>query len=178
MLFASTWCIDLYIIWWSESNILDRLRHPGHKYSFGLCSVEDNEGGSFVTMASLQGLIFGIINIVGNFGTVFVDNAYWQRAIAARPSSTVKAYLIGGLSWFSIPFTLATTMGIAGVALVGAGTLEPLHDNDVSAGLVLPMAATALLGKAGGFAVLVLVFMAVTYVLILKFKGKSTYYRL
>ena len=56
--------------------------------------VKDNEEGSYVTMRSLQGLIFGIINIVGNFGTVFVDNAYWQRAIAARPSSTVKAYLI------------------------------------------------------------------------------------
>ncbi|GBB97820.1 hypothetical protein RclHR1_03080009 [Rhizophagus clarus] len=125
--------------------------------------VKDNEQGSYLTMASLQGIIFGIINIVGNFGTVFVDNAYWQRAIAARPSSTVKAYLIGGLSWFSIPFTLATTMGIAGVALVGAGALNPPpSDHEVSAGLVLPMAATALLGKAGAFAVMVLVFMAVT----------------
>ncbi|CAG8561758.1 14736_t:CDS:2 [Funneliformis caledonium] len=130
--------------------------------TYGICSVTENEQGSFVTMASLQGLIFGIINIVGNFGTVFVDNAYWQRAIAARPSSTVKAYLIGGLSWFSIPFTLATTMGIAGVALVGAGKLAPLTDDEVSAGLVLPYAATALLGKSGAFAVLILVFMAVT----------------
>ena len=26
-----------------------------------------------------------IVNIVGNFGTVFVDNAYWQRAVAAHP---------------------------------------------------------------------------------------------
>ncbi|CAG8624019.1 16105_t:CDS:2 [Funneliformis caledonium] len=130
--------------------------------SYGICAVTDNEQGSFVTMASLQGLIFGIINIVGNFGTVFVDNAYWQRAIASRPSSTVKAYLIGGLSWFSIPFTLATTMGIAGVALVGAGKLDPLTDQDVSAGLVLPLAATALLGKAGAFAIMVLIFMAVT----------------
>lgn len=128
--------------------------------------VVDNEQGSYVTMASLQGIIFGIINIVGNFGTVFVDNAYWQRAIAARPSSTVKAYLIGGLSWFSIPFTLATTMGIACVALVGAGAMTPPTDHEVSAGLVLPMAATALLGKAGAFAVMVLVFMAVTYVLL------------
>jgi len=124
--------------------------------------VKDNAGGSYVTMSSLSGIIFGIVNIVGNFGTVFVDNAYWQRAIAARPSSTVKAYLIGGLAWFAIPFTLATTMGIAGVALVGAGRLEKPSDEDVSAGLVLPLAATALLGKAGATAVLILVFMAVT----------------
>ncbi|RIB16000.1 Sodium/solute symporter [Gigaspora rosea] len=119
--------------------------------------VKDNAEGSYLTMSSLQGLIFGIINIVGNFGTVFVDNAYWQRAIAAKPSSTVHAYLIGGLAWFAIPFTLATTMGLSGVAVLGE--VDP---KDVTAGLILPLAATHLLGKAGGFAALVLVFMAVT----------------
>ncbi|CAG8842302.1 28233_t:CDS:2, partial [Racocetra persica] len=31
--------------------------------------VDGNESGSYLTMSSLQGLIFGIINIVGNFGT-------------------------------------------------------------------------------------------------------------
>ncbi|CAJ0638370.1 14186_t:CDS:2 [Entrophospora sp. SA101] len=122
--------------------------------------VTDNEGGEYVTMSSLQGLIFGIINIVGNFGTVFVDNAYWQRAIAARPSSTVKAYLIGGLAWFAIPFTLATTMGIAGVALVASGNMDPLTEQQIDEGLVLPLAAASLLGSPGAVAVLVLVFMA------------------
>jgi len=29
-------------------------------------------------MSSFPGLAFGIINVVGNFGTVFVDQAYWQ----------------------------------------------------------------------------------------------------
>ena len=52
--------------------------------------VEGNAAGAYLTMASIGGLIFGVINIVGNFGTVFVDQAYWQRAIAARPQSTVK----------------------------------------------------------------------------------------
>ncbi|CAO0797362.1 unnamed protein product [Mucor circinelloides] len=119
--------------------------------------IVDNEQGSLVTMSSLQALIFGIINIVGNFGTVFVDNAYWQRAIAAHPQYAVKAYLIGGLSWFAIPFTLATTMGLAGRAL--DIHLTPFA---ISQGLVLPDVAVALLGQAGGFACLVLVFMAVT----------------
>ena len=68
-----------------------------------------NAMGAYLTMASAGGLIFGVINIVGNFGTVFVDQAYWQRAIAAQPSSTVKGFLLGGMCWFSIPFTLATT---------------------------------------------------------------------
>ncbi|CAG8566307.1 14548_t:CDS:2 [Acaulospora colombiana] len=144
----------------------DKMYELLHKASQTLATnntnLSDNAQSSYLTMDSLQGLIFGIINIVGNFGTVFVDNAYWQRAIAARPSSTVKAYLIGGLSWFAIPFTLATTMGLAGVALVGEGSLAPLSSDQVSSGLVLPLAAAHLLGKAGAFAVLVLVFMAVT----------------
>lgn len=41
------------------------------------------------------GLIFGIINLVGNFGTVFVDQAYWQSAIAAKPSASHKGYILG-----------------------------------------------------------------------------------
>ena len=40
--------------------------------------------------------MFGIINIVGNFGTVFVDQSYWQSAIAARPESAARGYLLGG----------------------------------------------------------------------------------
>ena len=45
--------------------------------------VEGNSGGSFLTLASIGTLIFGIINIIVNFETVFVDQAFWQRAIAA-----------------------------------------------------------------------------------------------
>lgn len=36
--------------------------------------VTGNHRGSYLTMLSSGGLVFGIINIVGNFGTVFVDN--------------------------------------------------------------------------------------------------------
>ena len=58
--------------------------------------VSGNEDGSYLTMISADGLMFGIINIVGNFGTVFVDQSYWQSAIAARPSSAARGYLLGG----------------------------------------------------------------------------------
>lgn len=119
--------------------------------------IEDNAEGSLLTMSSVQALIFGIINIVGNFGTVFVDNAYWQRAIAAHPMYAVKAYLIGGLAWYAIPFTLATTMGLTGRAL----GIE-LTDAEVTAGLVLPDACVALLGSSGAWIALLLVFLAVT----------------
>lgn len=36
--------------------------------------VSGNHQGTYLTMLSSGGLVFGIINIVGNFGTVFVDN--------------------------------------------------------------------------------------------------------
>ena len=58
--------------------------------------VSGNHAGSYLTMLSSDGLMFGIINIVGNFGTVFVDQSYWQSAIAARPSSAARGYLLGG----------------------------------------------------------------------------------
>jgi Na+/proline symporter len=108
-------------------------------------------------MASAGGLMFGIINIVGNFGTVFVDQAYWQRAIAAKPSSTVKGFLLGGACWFAIPFTLATTMGLTAIALD-----VDLTPAQAQMGLVVPAAATALMGEVGAIMVLTMLFMAVT----------------
>ena len=36
--------------------------------------VNGNAQGSYLTMRSQQGAIFFVINLVGNFGTVFMDN--------------------------------------------------------------------------------------------------------
>ncbi|THH08672.1 hypothetical protein EW145_g2548 [Phellinidium pouzarii] len=124
--------------------------------------VPGNAHGSYLTMRSKNGLVFGVINIIGNFATVFNDQAYWQRAIASRPASCVKAYLIGGLAWFAIPFTFATTLGLAAIALKGDPDMRILSPADVSAGLPAPSAAAALLGKSGAAAMLVLLFLAVT----------------
>jgi Na+/proline symporter len=62
--------------------------------------VAGNAQGSYMTTRSKDGLIFGAINIIGDFATVFEDQAYWQRAIASWPGMTVKAYLLGGLAWY------------------------------------------------------------------------------
>ena len=67
--------------------------------------VEGNQGGSYLTMTSRNGLMFGVINIIGNFGTVFVDQTYWHTAIAANPTSTHIGYIIGGL-YAGLPFCL------------------------------------------------------------------------
>ena len=119
--------------------------------------VQGNAMGSFLTLASIGALMFGIINIVGNFGTVFVDQSYWQRAIAARPRSAASGFIIGGLAWFAIPFTLATTLGLAAVAM--NITLTP---EELDLGLAAPTAATVLMGDLGAIMILTIVFTAVT----------------
>ncbi|KAG1863478.1 urea transporter [Suillus tomentosus] len=140
--------------------------------------VAGNAGGSYLTLRSKNGLIFGVINLVGNFATVFEDQAYWQRAIASRPSTTVKAYLIGGLAWFAVPFAFSTTLGLAAVAFSAVPAanspsqdplssnfipmLAPLSQNAISEGLPASLAAATLLGKSGAAALLIVLFLAVT----------------
>ena len=125
------------------------------KYSCG--PVPENEGGSYLTMLSGGGLKFGIINIVGNFGTVFVDQSYWQSAIAAKPTSAHKGYLLGGLVWFTIPFALATSLGLSAVALQ-----LPISSAEAGSGLVPPAVATHLFGSFGSVMMAVMLFMAIT----------------
>lgn len=128
--------------------------------------VDGNQDGSYLTMRSKEGAIFFVINIVGNFGTVFLDNGYYNKAIAASPVHALPGYILGGLSWFAIPWLTATTMGLSALALESNPRFPTYPDRmseaDVSAGLVLPYAAVALLGKGGAIATLLIVFMAVT----------------
>ncbi|KAL9948702.1 hypothetical protein D7B24_000661 [Verticillium nonalfalfae] len=145
----------------SPSKVYDLLieaasRHP----------VSGNAEGSYLTMRSQGGVEFFVINIVGNFGTVFLDNGYYNKAIAASPVHALPGYIIGGLSWFAIPWLTATTMGLSALALESNPRFptfpERMTEAEVSAGLALPYAAVALLGKGGAVATLLMVFMAVT----------------
>lgn len=127
---------------------------------------EGNAGGSYLTLKSRSGGIFFVINIVGNFGTVFLDNGYFNKAFASDPVATMPGYVIGGLAWFAIPMFVATTMGLTALSLQDTPSWptypERMTHAEVSAGLVLPNAAVALLGKSGAVMSLLLVFMAVT----------------
>lgn len=68
----------------SPSVVYDRLRdvvaksrictEPLSHHDQACGSVNGNYKGSYLTMLSSGGAVFGLINIVGNFGTVFVDN--------------------------------------------------------------------------------------------------------
>lgn len=128
--------------------------------------VAGNQDGSYLTLKSNLGLVFGIIQLCSGMGTVFLDQGYWQRAIASRPTTAVSAYIMGGIAWFAIPFGFATTLGLAAVALTD-NPAYPTYPNDmttsqVSSGLSAPFAAVALLGNHGAVALLLTLFMAVT----------------
>lgn len=128
--------------------------------------VAGNQNGSYLTLKSNFALVFGIIGFCSGSGTMFLDQAYWQRAIASRPSTAVRAYILGGFAWFAVPFGFATTLGLAAVALTDSASFPTfpsgMSQSQVTAGLASPFAASALLGKGGAVAMLVVLFMAVT----------------
>ncbi|CAO2166594.1 unnamed protein product [Urochloa humidicola] len=119
--------------------------------------VDGNLKGSYLTMLSSGGLVYGIINIAGGFSTIFADNGYWMSAIAARPSSAHKGYLLGGLLFFALPFSLATSLGLGALALG-----LPLTRDEAAKGLVPAATATVLMGKPGSILLLTMVFMTIT----------------
>ncbi|EIN11216.1 solute symporter family transporter [Punctularia strigosozonata HHB-11173 SS5] len=128
--------------------------------------VVGNQNGSYLTMKSNQGLVFGATTILSGFAGVFCDQGYWQRAIASAPESTTKAYMLGGLSWFAVPWAFASCLGLAARALLTNPKFptypNPLSASQASAGLAAPAAAAVLMGKGGAVAILLVVFMAVT----------------
>ncbi|KAG1894935.1 Na+/solute symporter [Suillus fuscotomentosus] len=131
--------------------------------------VVGNQGGSYLTMKSDQGLVFGAITILSGFTGVFCDQGYWQRAIASHPESTTKAYMLGGISWFAVPWAFASCLGLSARALITNASPpnfptypSPLSPSQISAGLAAPAAAAVLMGKGGAITVLLVVFMAVT----------------
>merc|ERR1719207_485632 len=132
------------------------------------CGADEICVTSFLTMGSTIGLIFGITNIVGNFGTVFVDQSYWQSAVAAKPRSAVIGFLIGGMVWFAVPFCMATTNGLAGRALTthpdieGAFGAYYIDGAASSSGLTPARVLSKVLGPAGAFILLLQLFMAIT----------------
>ncbi|XP_069105812.1 uncharacterized protein [Argopecten irradians] len=122
----------------------------------------ENSASSYLTILSKPGLMFGMINIVGNFGTVFVDQSYWQCSVAAKPKEGVIGFLVGGVCWFAIPFALATTTGLAYIALGTTQNGPLLTEDQVNAGLVPPAVAQRLLGRSGEFLIIIMIIMAVT----------------
>lgn len=152
---------------YSTSSVIgspDRMWELLHEAS-SLHAVAGNAEGSYLTMDSQGGGYVGLIFIGAGFAAA-VDSQLFQKAIAADPASTLPGYMLGGLCWFTIPFVLATTFGLSAAALEHL-PIFPTYPNrmsatEVSAGMAMPYAAYALMGKGGGLAILIMAFMAVT----------------
>merc|ERR1712151_957723 len=71
-------------------------------------------------------------------------------------TAAARGYLLGGICWFSIPFSLATSLGLTSIAL-----RLPITAYESGSGLVPPAVADYLLGTGGCVAMLVMLFMAI-----------------
>ncbi|SAM83714.1 probable DUR3-Urea permease [Ustilago bromivora] len=127
-------------------------------------TIHGNAFRSPLTFRSRGGLLFAVINIIGNLGTVFCDQSYHQRSISSIPSSAARAFLLGGSAWFVIPFLFSMTMGLSARGLLFSGDppMPALSADDITAGLSAPAAGVALAGTGGAVAVLIILFLAVT----------------
>lgn len=139
-----------------------------------LWPVEGNYHGSYLTFRSRPGAIYAVQSIITGFGLVTCDQGYWSRAIASNPSTTAKAYFLGGFAWFSIPFTCGTALGLTARALGSIPDFPVLSSSDIGSGLAAVEAVSFLLGKAGSVLMLLLVFLSVTSALSAELIATST----
>ncbi|KAK2802361.1 hypothetical protein FQN50_007358 [Emmonsiellopsis sp. PD_5] len=150
---------------------IEEIDSVGHLYDLVKAAsarqpVEGNHAGSYLTMSSHGGILFGIIHLCANFGLVIMDTSFFVKAFSASPAAVVPGYVMGGIAYFAIPWGLGTLMSSVALGLE-ENPLFPTYPRrmtptEVSNGLVLPYAAITIAGKGGAAAMLLITFMAVT----------------
>ncbi|KZP03885.1 Na+/solute symporter [Athelia psychrophila] len=175
--------IVVLMFWFAVYTSGDQIGSPDKMYNLLLAAQARNNDAptldhSYVTIRSLGALKFAILSILEYTGVVFLDNSFHQKGIAADPASAVPGYILGGISWYAMPFTLATTMGLVAVALENTPAFPTyprrMTAAETGAGLVLPYAAQTIMGKGGAAAVLLLMFMSCTSAISAQLIGVST----
>ncbi|KAL8283770.1 hypothetical protein RQP46_005202 [Phenoliferia psychrophenolica] len=175
--------IIVLLFWFKTYASGDQIGSPSKMYALLEAAQARNNDAptkdhSYVTVRSLGALKFAILSILEYTGVVFLDNSFHQKGIAADPASAVPGYILGGLSWYAMPFALATTMGLVAVALENTPAFPTyprrMTAAETGAGLVLPYAAQTIMGKGGAAAVLLLMFMSCTSAISAQLIGVST----
>ncbi|KAJ6014835.1 hypothetical protein N7540_009426 [Penicillium herquei] len=145
----------------SIGNLYDLLKSAAERHP-----VSGNQGGTYLTMTSKSGILFGILHTLGNFGLVIMDTSYFIKAFSASPAAVVPGYTIGGIAYFAIPWALGTVMSSVALGLENQPNFPTyprrMTTSEVSNGLVLPYAAMTIAGKGGAAASLLITFMACT----------------
>ncbi|GFS03818.1 urea-proton symporter DUR3-like [Elysia marginata] len=121
---------------------------------------DDNVNNSYLTFRSWGAFMFGIIEIFVSSAVTYCDQASWQSRIAAKPIQGVWGFILAGFIWFSIPNVMATTTGMAYLALSYANGTHLLTEDQIDQGLVTPLIAEKVLGSAGGILILTMGAMA------------------
>ena len=96
---------------------------------------------------------YGVAAVVIALGQIVLDQGYYQRAVAAVTTKTLKrAYILGGFgAWLPIPFTCGIVFGSSALAL----QLTPEVTTQIS-----PYIMSYVTGISGALVFLVMVFMA------------------
>ena len=98
--------------------------------------VEGNAFGSYLTLASIGGSYFWCDQYCWKFWNCLCRSVLLAKSNCFRPKAATGGFILGGLAWFAIPFTLATTLGLAAIS-----TGITLTENEIGLGLVAPTAA-------------------------------------
>lgn len=151
--------VIILVFWFKVYATGTQIGSPGKMWDLLIEAAKRNEysaptqDGSYLTIRSLGAIKFAILSILEYTGVVFLDNSFHQKGIAADPASAVPGYVLGGLAWYAMPFTLATTMGILAVALENTPAFPTyprrMNTAEIGAGLALPYAAQTIAGKGG-----------------------------
>ena len=75
---------------------------------------------SFMSFGAPNEWKFGFNNFFYFFGFIIIDQSNWQGSVASKPASGAVGFIAGGLCWMAISMGLATTSGMAFVALSSA----------------------------------------------------------
>ncbi|CAB60013.1 hypothetical protein POMI540_2018 [Schizosaccharomyces pombe] len=122
--------------------------------------------GSYLTVTNRDAVFVGWNIVIGGFATVFCDPSYGQKAIAAKPISAMKGYFAGGLAWLIVPWAMGSAAALSCLALtnnpVSVTYPDPVSSKQVSEGMPLLYGMTALMGKNGAAAGVLILFMAST----------------
>ncbi|XP_060064864.1 uncharacterized protein LOC132545206 [Ylistrum balloti] len=121
---------------------------------------EENTGSSFLTFRSGVGILYGVIGFFVASAVTYCDQASWQSRIAAKPMQGVWGFFLAGFMWLAIPSTMATTTGMAYLAISSENNTHLLTSDLIDQGLVTPFIAEKILGPTGGILTLTILSMA------------------
>ncbi|CAH1789691.1 unnamed protein product [Owenia fusiformis] len=132
-----------------------------YSYIQNATGPDGNHNESYLTILSSGGLMFGVIIFVMSCASQLGDQSYWQSSIAAKPLHGVWGFIAGGLTWFAIPFTFSTTIGLVYIAMENYQGSSILSETDIQTGLAAPVVAQVVLGRTGEYMLFLAILMAV-----------------